>query len=826
MNPTRTVLATGATLALLVAPPVVLSRWKWPVGADMTWDYVWLSLISGTLPTSVVHALVLVILWGLWGAFVVLVGTDVVAVLRGQIPRIGLLRLVATGAAGTSAAMSVTPVAVVSADTAPTTDEHTTDTQEPAHTLERTRVLAGFGFDSAELTPRMRDELLPTVELLQLFGDPGNPIAITGHTDSIGLDAYNRDLSQRRADAVAAFLTEQLGDGWTITSEGLGSDQPREQPDLGHAAERRGEITYTLTTRTHESAVPEEGEAETVEDPQSVEPAADEEPKTDPQADGGFRGGELIAEAVAGGAAGVIAGRLTAPGRRERKPKKKERDEAENVDLPEGEELDGDEALGSSVPVTRDADGGVISAEGHVRIADSLSVSARAGLGIAGAHAVGVGASLIARAVASPGTRVITSRQVMAEAGAPPNARVPGVTVSADTAAAITEAELASISVAPREQGEERILLLLGAPEHALVRDRLLTLAQADDDEVLVVTLGEGTGCTEAVCDSFDEVSVTASDGGTATYTDLRLLHIDQATFAAHFIGEGQAPEPPWPEQVGLEVSEEQETTPEPDLDEGQATPGSVPRTKVEIRLFAPHPHISVAGTDIGQRMRSSSRRMLAYLALHPRGVGTETLTEALFPDSTESKARALRNTASSDIRRVVRDALGDPEAEILQVDSGRYRIRQEVVDVDAWRFDAAMKEVGGATDAGAREEHLRSASGEYAQVLLSEVDLPWIEEKRQAYRRAAADCFVSLAKVAETGEQALSWLERARESDDLNEAVYQEIMKVHAALGRPDAVQRTFQDLSERLKAMRARPSAATNKLLNTLTTDVALSE
>ncbi|MEV2274549.1 OmpA family protein [Nocardiopsis sp. NPDC049922] len=824
MNPTRTVLVAGVTLALLVAPPVLLSRWEWPVGSDMTWDYVWLSLISGTLPTSVVHALALVILWGLWGAFVVLVGMDVVAVLRGQIPRIGLLRLIVTGAAGSSVAMSVTPVAVASADTAPTTDEHTTDSEEPAHTLERTRVLAGFGFDSADLTPRMRDELLPTVELLQLFGDPGTPIAVTGHTDSIGLYSYNRDLSQRRADAIAAFLTEQLGDGWTITTEGLGSEQPREQPDLGHAAERRGEITYTLTTRPYESAAPEEKEPETVDGLQSAELAADEEPKTDPQRDGGFRGGELIAGAVAGGAAGVIAGRLTAPGRRERKPKKKEQDEGESVDLLEDEELDGDEALGSSVPVTRDADGDVISAEGHVRIADSLSVSARTGLGIAGAHAVGVGASLIARAVASPGIRVITTRQVMAEAGAPPNARVPGVTASADTASAITEAELASISAAPREQGEERILLLVSAPEHALVRDRLLTLAQSAEDDVLVVALGAGAGCAEAVCDSFDEVSVTALDGSTATYTDLRLLHIDQATFSAHFTGQGQAPERLRPEPKGAERSDEEEVRQEPEPDEGRGTPDSVPSVKVDIRLFAPHPLISVEGADIGQRMRSSSRRMLAYLALHPRGVGTETLTDALFPDSTESKARALRNTASSDVRRVIRDALGDPEAEILQVDSGRYRIRQEVVDVDVWRFDAAVKAAGGTSDSAVRAERLRLASDEYAQVLLSEVDFPWIEEKRQAYRRAAADCFVSLAKTAETPEQALTWLERARESDDLNEAVYQEIMKVHASLSRPDAVQRTFQDLSDRLKAMRARPSTATNKLLNDLVSDVAV--
>ncbi|MEV2274545.1 hypothetical protein AB0I72_03070 [Nocardiopsis sp. NPDC049922] len=46
------------------------------------------------------------------------------------------------------------------------------------------------------------------------------------------------------------------------------------------------------------------------------------------------------------------------------------------------------------------------------------------------------------------------------------------------------------------------------------------------------------------------------------------------------------------------------------------------------------------------------------------------------------------------------------------------------------------------------------------------------------------------------------------------------------AALDRPEAIQRTFQDLSDRLKAVRARPSAPTNRPLHALPTDTVLAD
>jgi len=65
-------------------------------------------------------------------------------------------------------------------------------------------------------------------------------LLITGHTDNMGSTDYNLELSQRRAEAVAAALRE-LNVPQTIRTVGMGEDQPlqsNQTPD-GRAANRR-----------------------------------------------------------------------------------------------------------------------------------------------------------------------------------------------------------------------------------------------------------------------------------------------------------------------------------------------------------------------------------------------------------------------------------------------------------------------------------------------------------------------------------------------------------------------------------------------------------
>jgi len=82
-----------------------------------------------------------------------------------------------------------------------------------------------FEFDKAVLTPAAQANLQRTAELVRQGGK--GTVTITGHTDSKGEDAYNLDLSQRRAEAVTAWLRTQPGmSGRDFAVEGRGEAEP------------------------------------------------------------------------------------------------------------------------------------------------------------------------------------------------------------------------------------------------------------------------------------------------------------------------------------------------------------------------------------------------------------------------------------------------------------------------------------------------------------------------------------------------------------------------------------------------------------------------
>jgi OOP family OmpA-OmpF porin len=72
-------------------------------------------------------------------------------------------------------------------------------------------------------------------------------IGVVGHADSRGEDAYNLDLSVKRAEAVKAYLGEKGMESSIIYASGLGETAPVASNDTaeGRALNRRVEITVT-----------------------------------------------------------------------------------------------------------------------------------------------------------------------------------------------------------------------------------------------------------------------------------------------------------------------------------------------------------------------------------------------------------------------------------------------------------------------------------------------------------------------------------------------------------------------------------------------------
>ena len=117
----------------------------------------------------------------------------------------------------------------------------------PAPSVQKLTLAADalFDFDKAVLKPEGRaklDELLASQTQV-------DSISAVGHTDSIGSDAYNQRLSQRRAEAVKTYLVGKGVPAERIRTDGKGEKQPvaDNRTRDGRALNRRVEIEITGT---------------------------------------------------------------------------------------------------------------------------------------------------------------------------------------------------------------------------------------------------------------------------------------------------------------------------------------------------------------------------------------------------------------------------------------------------------------------------------------------------------------------------------------------------------------------------------------------------
>lgn len=100
-----------------------------------------------------------------------------------------------------------------------------------------------FDFNEATLKPQSETALREIATALQAA--PGRRFTIEGHTDNIGGDRYNDDLSTRRATAVQSALVRDHGvDAARLAIAGHGARQPIESNDTlaGRARNRRVEL--------------------------------------------------------------------------------------------------------------------------------------------------------------------------------------------------------------------------------------------------------------------------------------------------------------------------------------------------------------------------------------------------------------------------------------------------------------------------------------------------------------------------------------------------------------------------------------------------------
>jgi OOP family OmpA-OmpF porin len=99
-----------------------------------------------------------------------------------------------------------------------------------------------FEFDKARLTRAGEAKVDEAVTILK--DNPSVHVAVEGHTDSVGSDAYNQKLSERRARTVADYLIDHGVDPSRLTVRGYGESRPvaDNATAAGRAENRRVDI--------------------------------------------------------------------------------------------------------------------------------------------------------------------------------------------------------------------------------------------------------------------------------------------------------------------------------------------------------------------------------------------------------------------------------------------------------------------------------------------------------------------------------------------------------------------------------------------------------
>jgi outer membrane protein OmpA-like peptidoglycan-associated protein len=102
-------------------------------------------------------------------------------------------------------------------------------------------------FDTAKfsLRPEAREKLAKVAGIVS--GHPGLQLDVEGHTDNVGGDSYNQELSEQRGSSVRDYLTQQGMQQGSVTTKGFGKTQPIASNDTaaGRQQNRRVELVIS-----------------------------------------------------------------------------------------------------------------------------------------------------------------------------------------------------------------------------------------------------------------------------------------------------------------------------------------------------------------------------------------------------------------------------------------------------------------------------------------------------------------------------------------------------------------------------------------------------
>ena len=117
-------------------------------------------------------------------------------------------------------------------------------------TAEKIEILEKVYFNTNKATIKpVSYSLLDDVAAVLIANPDLTLIEVAGHTDSQGRDSYNKDLSQRRAESVVAYLASKGVDENRLKPVGYGEEKPQDTNDTAEGRANNRRVEFTILER-------------------------------------------------------------------------------------------------------------------------------------------------------------------------------------------------------------------------------------------------------------------------------------------------------------------------------------------------------------------------------------------------------------------------------------------------------------------------------------------------------------------------------------------------------------------------------------------------
>lgn len=785
-----------ATLLLLAGLPWLATTLTWPdLDTSLTTWEVYLR--SGRLPTGVGTAVLITALWTVWGLYLVVLGAEIAALLRRRPLSLGPLRPLQLLAATTLGAMTVTPtvayatpVAEASNEDEDTTGgEHEQIEEDPAEpfVVDRTSTVDDFGYDSADLTKDMAEDIDTTARLIADHGASELPIVVTGHTDAAGDPTYNRDLSERRAKAVAAALRTHLGEDVVVEVRGAGVTALLDSED--DAAQRRVEISYGVVVTPPPADPPQDGSG-TEEEP------ADEQ--ATPAVGLSLPGGLILAMAAVG--AGTMAGMAL-----ERRNGHPPVVESPTVDEDAEEHDEHTRTEGVPPPASSETDEDKPTKPGPEMAL--IDLARGPGLGITGPGADGAARTLLQRALdedESELTVVVPDedlRSLLASGRRPP-------LLSEDAPVMVTETvddalTLLQLQVLARHRAADEALEHEdGQAQNTDPGPQFVLLTRADpvvaEEVTSLLAHTHGAPLSAVLLGPWphpDGPTLTLDPTGTITAVEEPLIDLrghrwattpaDDLERALQNHRETPGPTPELEEEKTSGAAHGQDEHRAPTSTPSKDTAHEPSPGAVAVTVLGPVT-LSVHGKQV-RPARKPAYEVLAYLAAHPAGARLEAAVDAMWPEETPHRAIRRFHDACTSVRSACRPDLGEAATGVIIHEGEVYRLNTRMVSCDLWRMDDLLDQAGQADDGAVLATSAAAMlDGDFAE----QTDYRWAEAIRARIRNRIVESLTDHSREFDEW-RAISMLRRALKIDPMAGEVAIELARRYEQKGDKEAARR-----------------------------------